>query len=79
MLDAALAITVEQGVSQVTIGSIAERLNVTRPVVYAGFSDRVQISPRFWSVRRPRCAMRGSSRRLALGATFPKSVTLGIS
>lgn len=43
VLNAALAITVEQGVSQVTIGSIAERLNVTRPVVYACFSDRVQI------------------------------------
>jgi AcrR family transcriptional regulator len=43
VLDAALAITFDQGVSEVTIGAIAERLNVTRPVVYACFPDRVQI------------------------------------
>lgn len=43
VLDAALAITFEQGVSDVTVGAIAERLRVTRPVVYACFADRVQI------------------------------------
>jgi AcrR family transcriptional regulator len=43
VLDAALAITVEQGVGQVTVGSIAERLQVTRPVIYACFADRVEI------------------------------------
>jgi AcrR family transcriptional regulator len=43
VLDAALAITVEQGCGQVTIGSIADRLHVTRPVVYACFADRVEI------------------------------------
>lgn len=43
MLDAALAITVEHGVGQVTVGAIADRLNVTRPVVYACFADRVEI------------------------------------
>ena len=43
VLDAALAITVEQGVGQVTIGAIADRLHVTRPVVYACFSDRVEL------------------------------------
>lgn len=43
VLDAALAITVEQGVAQVTIGSIADRLGVTRPVIYACFDDRVAL------------------------------------
>ena len=43
VLDAALDITVEQGVAQVTIGSIAERMGVTRPVVYACFEDRVAL------------------------------------
>ena len=43
VLDAALAITVEHGVGQVTIGSIAERLGVTRPVVYACFEDRIAL------------------------------------
>lgn len=43
VLDAALAITFEQGVSDVTIGAIADRLKVTRPVVYACFADRVEI------------------------------------
>jgi AcrR family transcriptional regulator len=43
VLDAALAITVEQGVGQVTVGSIADRLQVTRPVIYACFADRVEI------------------------------------
>jgi AcrR family transcriptional regulator len=43
VLDAALAITVEEGVAHVTIGAIAERLQVTRPVVYACFADRVEL------------------------------------
>jgi AcrR family transcriptional regulator len=43
VLNAALAITVEQGVGQVTIGTIADRLQVTRPVVYACFDGRVEI------------------------------------
>lgn len=43
VLDAALAITVEEGVGQVTIGAIADRLHVTRPVVYSCFADRVEI------------------------------------
>ncbi len=43
VLDAALAITVEDGVGQVTIGAIADRLHVTRPVIYACFADRVEI------------------------------------
>lgn len=43
VLDAARAIALEQGVAAVTIGAIAERLAVTRPVVYACFSDRVEV------------------------------------
>lgn len=43
MLDAALAIAIESGITAVTIGAIAERLNVTRPAVYACFPDRVAI------------------------------------
>jgi AcrR family transcriptional regulator len=43
VLDAALAIAVEQGVGEVTIGAIAKRLKVTRPVVYACFADRIDI------------------------------------
>lgn len=43
VLDAALAIAVAQGVPAVTIGAIAERLNVTRPVVYSCFADRVEL------------------------------------
>lgn len=43
VLDAALEITVEQGVAEVTIGAIADRLGVTRPVVYACFADRIEI------------------------------------
>jgi AcrR family transcriptional regulator len=43
VLDAALAIAVEQGVGEVTIGAIATRLKVTRPVVYACFADRIDI------------------------------------
>lgn len=41
VLDAALAIAVEQGAAAVTIGAVAERLDVTRPVVYDCFPDRV--------------------------------------
>lgn len=43
VLDAALAIAIECGVPAVTIGAIAERLDVTRPVVYACFADRVEL------------------------------------
>jgi AcrR family transcriptional regulator len=43
VLDAALEIAVEQGVGEVTVGAIADRLGVTRPVVYACFADRVEI------------------------------------
>src|ERR1700752_2034723 len=43
VLDAALAIAIEQGVPAVTIGAIAERLDVTRPVVYSCFADRVEL------------------------------------
>jgi AcrR family transcriptional regulator len=43
VLDAALAICLDAGVGEVTIGAIAKRLKVTRPVVYACFSDRVEI------------------------------------
>ena len=43
VLDAALAISLEEGVGEVTIGAIAKRLEVTRPVVYACFADRVEI------------------------------------
>lgn len=43
VLDAALAIAVEDGIAAVTMGAIAERMGVTRPVVYACFPDRVQL------------------------------------
>jgi AcrR family transcriptional regulator len=43
VLDAALAIAIECGVREVTIGAVAERLNVTRPVVYSCFADRVEL------------------------------------
>lgn len=43
MLDAALDIAVHQGVAAVTIGAVAERLKVTRPVVYSCFADRVAL------------------------------------
>jgi AcrR family transcriptional regulator len=43
VLDAALAIAIERGVREVTIGTVAERLNVTRPVVYSCFADRVEL------------------------------------
>ncbi|MEV6340024.1 TetR/AcrR family transcriptional regulator [Nocardia vinacea] len=43
VLDTALAIAVEHGVAAVTMAAIAERMNVTRPVVYACFPDRVEL------------------------------------
>jgi AcrR family transcriptional regulator len=43
ILDAALEITAEHGVGAVTVGAIAERLNVTRPVIYSCFAHRVEV------------------------------------
>lgn len=43
VLDAALAIAVETGLGAVTIGAVAERMGVTRPVVYACFPSRVEL------------------------------------
>ncbi|MFX0579910.1 TetR/AcrR family transcriptional regulator [Nocardia nepalensis] len=43
VLDTALAIAVEHGIAAVTMAAIAERMNVTRPVVYACFPDRVEL------------------------------------
>lgn len=43
MLDAALSIAVEHGIAAVSIGSVAERMGVTRPVVYSCFPDRVAL------------------------------------
>ena len=43
VLDAALAIAVQHGVNAVTVGAVAERVGVTRPVVYACFADRVEL------------------------------------
>lgn len=43
VLDAALAIAAASGTAAVTIGSVADRLGVTRPVVYACFPDRVAL------------------------------------
>lgn len=43
VLDAALFIAVRSGVAAVTVGAIAERLDVTRPAVYACYADRVAI------------------------------------
>lgn len=43
VLDAALSIAVRDGLSAVTIGSIATTLGVTRPVVYACYPDRVAL------------------------------------
>ncbi|MGV0699682.1 TetR/AcrR family transcriptional regulator [Mycolicibacter sinensis] len=43
VLDAALAIAASSGTAAVTVGSIAGRLGVTRPVVYACFADRVTL------------------------------------
>lgn len=43
VLDAALAIAVRDGIGAVNIGSVASHLGVTRPVVYACFTDRVEM------------------------------------
>lgn len=43
VLDTALAIAVENGIAAVTMAAVAERMNVTRPVVYACFADRVEL------------------------------------
>lgn len=43
VLDTALAIVTEQGVAAVTIGAVAERMGVTRPVVYSCYPDRVEL------------------------------------
>lgn len=43
MLDTALQIAAEHGVAGVTMGAIAERLGVTRPVVYACFQGRGKV------------------------------------
>jgi AcrR family transcriptional regulator len=43
VLDAALHIAAEQGLAGVTIGAIAERLAVTRPVVYACYPSRGEV------------------------------------
>ncbi len=43
VLDAALEIAVEDGMAAVTIGTVASRLGVTRPVVYACYPDRVEL------------------------------------
>lgn len=43
VLDAALAIAVSEGIGAVSVGSVADRLGVTRPVVYACFADRVEL------------------------------------
>jgi len=42
-LDAALAIAAEAGVTAVSIGAVADRMGVTRPVVYSCFADRVEL------------------------------------
>ncbi len=43
VLDTALAIAVQHGIAAITMAAIAERMNVTRPVVYACFADRVEL------------------------------------
>jgi AcrR family transcriptional regulator len=43
VLDAAKAIALEGGIPAVTVGAVAERLGVTRPVVYACFPDRISL------------------------------------
>lgn len=43
VLDAALRIAVDDGIAAVTIAAVADRLNVTRPVVYACYADRVEL------------------------------------
>ena len=43
ILDAALAIAVENGTGAVTLSAVAKRLGVSRPVVYSCFGDRVEL------------------------------------
>lgn len=43
VLDAALTIAVRDGIGAVTVGSVAAAMGVTRPVVYACFSDRIEL------------------------------------
>ncbi len=43
VLDTALEIAVESGIAAVTIAAVADRMKVTRPVVYACFADRVEL------------------------------------
>lgn len=43
VLDTALAIAAESGIAAVSMGSVAHRLGVTRPVVYACFTGRAHL------------------------------------
>ena len=43
VLDAALEIAAESGLAGVTMGAIADRMAVSRPVVYACFADRAEV------------------------------------
>jgi len=43
VLDIALQIAVEHGIAAVTIAAVSERMNVTRPVIYACYADRVEL------------------------------------
>lgn len=43
VLDAALEIAARDGLAAVTIGTVADRLQVTRPVIYSCFPDRVAL------------------------------------
>lgn len=43
MLDAALAIALEDGAREVSMGAIAQRIGVTRPVVYACYANRAEL------------------------------------
>jgi AcrR family transcriptional regulator len=43
VLDAAKEIALAGGIPAVTIGAVAERLGVTRPVVYSCFPDRIEL------------------------------------
>lgn len=43
VLDGALEIAVSEGIAAISIGSVAAKLGVTRPVVYACYADRVEL------------------------------------
>ncbi|WP_083933258.1 TetR/AcrR family transcriptional regulator [Sciscionella marina] len=43
VLDAALHIAAREGVGAISIGSVAKHLQVTRPVIYACFTDRIAL------------------------------------